>query len=78
MVVRIPPADEWITVDDSTVVHQMAFDETAQRIFVRLKLGGMLVFEDCQTRTWALFRVPGISKGAYVSQVLSLHPHVKY
>lgn len=77
MVVRVPPADEWLVVEDSTLVREIAFDEAAERIFVRWKPQGMLVFENCSVETWDLFRVPGTSKGAYVLHVLSRHPHTR-
>lgn len=78
MVVRIPPDDEWLIIEDSTLVGGIAFDEAAQRIFVRFKPQGLMVFEDCVGKTWDLFRTPGTSKGAYVTQVLSRHPYTRY
>ncbi len=77
MVVRIPPSGEWCSVTDSTLVHKVAFDEAAERIFVRLKPRGLVVFEECDIKTWQRFCTEGISKGAYVTQVLSAHPYTE-
>lgn len=78
MVVRVPPDDEWLAVEESTLVREIAFDEAAERIFVRCKPTGLIVFEDCSAKTWNLFRVTGTSKGAYVLHVLSRHRHTRF
>lgn len=78
MVARIPPEDDWSTVSDSTLVRSISFDSAAERIFVRLIPQGLIVFEDCSETVWRRFCVEGISKGAYVSQVLMQHRHTRF
>lgn len=77
MVVRIPSDGEWTKITDSSLVWAVAYDEAAERIFVRVIPKGLIVFEECSPETWSRFGVSGTSRGAYVTNVLMLHPHIR-
>lgn len=78
MVERFPPSEDWKAFDDSTVIHSAAFDEAADRIFVRLLRGGIVVFEGCDESNWRNFTTPGVSRGEYMTNVLERHSYRRH
>lgn len=62
----------WQTVDGSSLVRGLAYDEAAHRIFVRLHNGTEHFFDECPPAVWqALLAAP--SKGEFVTHRLERH-----
>lgn len=74
MVDRIPSGLDWVQAE-STLVEAAAYDEAAERIFLRRRDGETVVFESCKPRDWDLFLVPGTSPGQYLTRNLQKHPY---
>jgi hypothetical protein len=66
---------EWIGVTNSTLVSAVAFDEAAERIFVKLHSGKVWLFDDCTSDLWEAFVSSGISKGEFMTGVLERRPY---
>lgn len=65
------PAD-WIDVI-STVIAAIAYDDAAERIYVRLHSGDVVYFEEFDTALWQRFSSPAIGKGEFMKNVLERH-----
>jgi hypothetical protein len=66
---------EWIEVAGSTLVAAIAYDDAAERIYVRLHSGDAFYFEDCDVTLWRQFQSPAISKGQFIESVLEHHAY---
>ncbi|MGW5769031.1 KTSC domain-containing protein [Streptomyces longwoodensis] len=66
---------DWVQVTGSTVVAACAYDEAAERIYVRLHSGTIWQFEDCNREMWRSLMIPSISKGRFVQDILSRKEH---
>jgi hypothetical protein len=69
------PPVEWIDVAGSTIVSAIAYDDAAERIYVRLHAGDIVYFDDCDMALWREFQSPGISKGQFIDNVLERHSY---
>ena len=69
----IAPAD-WFNVT-STVIAAIAYDDAAERIYVRLHSGDVVYFEDCDVALWQRFSSPAIGKGEFMKNVLERHTY---
>lgn len=66
---------KWQPIEHSSLVDAAAFDDAADRIFIREHGGAEWVFEDCDEYHWRLLRSEGSSAGSFVMHVLRRHPH---
>ncbi|WP_078893890.1 KTSC domain-containing protein [Streptomyces sp. NRRL S-1022] len=66
---------DWVRVSESKLVAACAYDEAAERIFVRFHSGTVWRFENCSREMWRSLMISGTSKGRYVQDVLSRQEH---
>lgn len=66
---------EWIDVAGSTIVAAIAYDDAAERIYVRLHSGDEVYFEDCDVTLWQQFQSPAVGKGEFIKNVLEHHAY---
>jgi hypothetical protein len=66
---------EWMNVAGSTIVAAVAYDDAAERIYVRLHSGDVVYFEDCDAALWQRFQSPALSKGEFIKNVLEHHAY---
>lgn len=62
---------DWIPVTDSQRVVAIAYDASAEVIYVRFPNGVEWWYAGCPPQTWEEFSAPGTSKGTYIHQILN-------
>jgi hypothetical protein len=68
----------WINVTESTIVTAIAYDDAAERIFVRLHSGVEFYFDNCDPALWNQFKSPAHSKGEFIKNVLENHAYGRW
>lgn len=65
----------WLGTPDSTIVSSCAYDDAAERIYVRLYSGTIWRYEECSRELWHRFIAQGTSKGEFLANVLEGKKH---
>lgn len=66
---------EWIDIADSDRVVAIAYDATAEVIYVRFPNNREWWYQLCPPTVWEEFTAPGTSKGRYIHNVLNHKPN---
>lgn len=69
---------EWEPVLDSDRIVAEAYDEEAEKIYVRFHDGVEWWYANCPPRVWEEFTAPGQSRGKYIHNVLDHKPHGRH
>jgi hypothetical protein len=69
---------DWNPVHNSSRIVAEAYDEEAQRIYVRFPDGVEWWYGNCPRRVWEEFTAPGQSRGKYIHQILDNKPNGRY
>lgn len=66
---------DWNPVHHSSRIIAEAYDEDAQRIYVRFTDGTEWWYGNCPRHVWEEFTAPGQSRGKYIHKVLDNNPN---
>ena len=69
---------EWTPVSGSSRVVAEAYDEDAERIYVRFPNGVEWWYAACPHSVWLEFTAPGQSRGQYIHGVLNHKPNGRH
>jgi len=69
---------EWISVSGSSRIVAEAYDEEAERIYVRFPDGVEWWYAACPRSVWEEFTAPGQSRGQYIHRVLDHKPNGRH
>ena len=69
---------EWSPVSGSSRIVAEAYEEEAERIFVRFPDGVEWWYAACPRHVWDEFTAPGQSRGQYIHQVLNHKPNGRH
>jgi hypothetical protein len=64
---------EWIPVVGSTRIIAMAYDPTAETIYVRFPNNAEWWYAGCPPHVWEEFSAEATSKGQFIARVLNAH-----
>ena len=69
---------EWASVSGSERIVAEAYDEEAERIYVRFPNGVEWWYAACPPQVWDEFTSPGQSRGQYINDVLNYKPNGRH
>ena len=69
---------EWSPVSGSSRIVAEAYDDEAERIYVRFPDGVEWWYAACPRHVWEQFTAPGQSRGLYIHQVLNQKPNGRH
>lgn len=69
---------EWSPVSGSSRIVAEAYDEEAERIYVRFPDGVEWWYAACPRHVWEEFTTPGQSRGQYIHLVLNHKPNGRH